>query len=43
MAEWQSALQRVLTQHFALGFRADDFILGERSFYVLEKMKAGNP
>jgi predicted GNAT superfamily acetyltransferase len=43
LAEWQSALRRALTQHFALGFRAADFILGERSFYVLEKMKAGNP
>jgi len=37
--EWQAALRRALTQHFALGFRAADFISGERCWYVLEKEK----
>jgi predicted GNAT superfamily acetyltransferase len=42
MAEWQAALRRALTQHFALGYRAADFILGERCYYVLEKKREGN-
>jgi len=39
LADWQAALRRVLAQHFALGYRAVDFVLGERCFYILEKEK----
>ena len=42
VAEWQAALRRALTQHFALGYRAADFILGERCYYVLEKERDKN-
>lgn len=34
---WQKALRSALDAYFASGFRLDDFIFGERSFYVLKK------
>lgn len=34
---WQRALRRSLSGAFARGYRATDFIFGERCFYVLEK------
>lgn len=34
---WQSAIRRSLSGAFARGYRAADFIFGERCFYVLEK------
>ncbi len=37
LAAWQAGLRRVMTDYFARGYVAADFIFGERSFYVLER------
>jgi predicted GNAT superfamily acetyltransferase len=37
VAAWQKALRRVLKGYFARGYRAVDFIFGDRVFYVLKK------
>ncbi len=37
IGEWQGGLRRVLTRYFSRGFRATDFLCGERAFYVLKK------
>lgn len=37
IAAWQKALRRVMSEYFKRGFRADYFIFGPRSFYVLRK------
>lgn len=34
---WQKGLRRVMKNYFKMGFAADDFLFGERCFYVLKK------
>lgn len=37
IAEWQGGLRRVMTRYFGRGYRAADFLCGERAFYVVIK------
>ena len=37
IAEWQKGLRRAMTAYFGRGYFADNFIFGERAFYVLKK------
>jgi predicted GNAT superfamily acetyltransferase len=37
IAAWQQALRRVFHHYFAAGYIIDDFIFGERCFYVLKR------
>jgi chorismate synthase len=37
IAAWQSALRKVLVGYFRRGWAADDFIFGDRCFYVLRR------
>jgi len=37
IAAWQSAAREAFETYFARGYRLDDFISGERSFYVLKR------
>jgi len=38
ISSWQEALRKVFRHYFRAGYAASDFIFGERSFYVLEKI-----
>lgn len=42
IAAWQRGLRRVLGHYFERGYIADDFIFGERCFYVLRRPPAGS-
>jgi len=42
IAAWQRGLRRVLGHYFDRGYIADDFIFGERAFYVLRRPPAGS-
>lgn len=37
IASWQTGLRRVMQSYFKRGYAADDFVFGERCFYVLKK------
>jgi len=37
IAAWQAGLRRIMTRYFARGYRADSFVFGDRTFYVLRK------
>lgn len=37
IASWQTGLRRVMQSYFKRGYAADDFLFGERCFYVLKK------
>lgn len=37
IASWQKAIRSAFLHYFKAGFRLDDFIYGERCFYILEK------
>jgi len=37
IASWQTGLRQVMKSYFRRGYTADDFLFGERSFYVLKK------
>lgn len=37
IASWQTGLRRVMPSYFKRGYAADDFLFGERCFYVLKK------
>lgn len=37
IASWQTGLRRVMQNYFKRGYAADDFLFGERCFYVLKK------
>lgn len=37
IAEWQSGLRRTMTAYFGRGYVADDFLFGDRAFYVLTR------
>jgi predicted GNAT superfamily acetyltransferase len=37
IGRWQKAVRTAFKHYFAAGYRLDDFIAGERSFYVLKK------
>jgi len=37
IAAWQKAIRTTARHYFTRGYRVDDFILGDRSFYVLHK------
>jgi predicted GNAT superfamily acetyltransferase len=37
IGRWQGAVRSAFKRYFAAGYRLDDFISGERSFYVLKK------
>jgi predicted GNAT superfamily acetyltransferase len=37
IASWQIGLRRVMQSYFKRGYAADDFLFGERCFYVLKK------
>jgi predicted GNAT superfamily acetyltransferase len=37
VGRWQRALRTALKHYFAAGYRLDDFIAGERSFYILKR------
>lgn len=37
IGRWQKAVRTTFKHYFAAGYRLDDFIAGERSFYVLKK------
>ena len=37
IARWQKSVRTALKHYFAAGYQLDDFILGERCFYVLKK------
>jgi len=39
IAAWQTGLRRVMTRSFARGYRADHFLYGDRTFYVLRREK----
>ncbi|HOI44672.1 MAG TPA: GNAT family N-acetyltransferase [Candidatus Aminicenantes bacterium] len=39
IAEWQAGLRRTFRHYFAGGYRAEDFIFGERCFYVLRRTR----
>lgn len=38
---WQAALRKVLTSYFKRGWVADDFLFGDRAYYVLRKDRKG--
>jgi len=38
ISSWQEALRKVFKYYFRAGYTVSDFIFGERSFYVLEKI-----
>ena len=40
VAAWQTAARKAFEAYFARGYRLDDFISGERSYYVL-RLTAG--
>ena len=40
IAAWQRALRRVFLRYFAMGYVADDFLCGDRSFYILHRRSA---
>ena len=42
VAAWQSAVRSALERSFARGYRLDDFIFGDPSFYVLKKRRASS-
>lgn len=37
ISSWQKGLRRVMPSYFKRGYAADDFLFGERCFYVLKK------
>jgi predicted GNAT superfamily acetyltransferase len=37
VAAWQKAVREALVHYFRAGYRLDDFVFGERCFYVLRK------
>lgn len=37
IASWQTGLRRVMPSYFKRGYAADDFLFGERCYYVLKK------
>jgi predicted GNAT superfamily acetyltransferase len=37
VAAWQKAIRTSVRHYFSRGYRLDDFIFGDRSFYVLKK------
>jgi predicted GNAT superfamily acetyltransferase len=37
IGRWQGAVRSAFKRYFAVGYRLDDFIAGERSFYVLKR------
>ena len=37
IAEWQSGLRRTMMAYFGRGYFADNFLFGDRAFYVLKK------
>jgi predicted GNAT superfamily acetyltransferase len=37
IASWQAGLRRVMQSYFRRGYAADDFLFGERCYYVLKK------
>ncbi|MBM3311139.1 MAG: GNAT family N-acetyltransferase [Candidatus Aminicenantes bacterium] len=42
IAAWQSAIRSALERSFARGYRLDDFVFGDPSFYVLRKGRASS-
>ena len=43
IGRWQQAVRSAFKRYFAAGYRLDDFISGERSFYVLAKAPGRRP
>ena len=36
IASWQTGLRRVMQSYFKRGYAVDDFVFGERCYYVLK-------